>query len=104
MPLRRKLVADDSGFALDDLHHASGEIANGNPVLYDVIASIKRAVTESCEVENRFAQSLAGNRASVDTNAADHIISVDNGDALSSLEAAIAPFWPAGPLPMTMRS
>jgi len=43
---------------------------------------------------------LAGDCAGMNAHAADHAGPVDHGDTLARFAAAMAAFWPAGPLPI----
>jgi hypothetical protein len=96
-PVAAQLVANDAGFAFHDLRHAGGQIANGDAVLDDVIVSVKRAMAESGEVKNGFAQGLAGDGAAVDANAADHVVSIHHGHALAELRGGDSAFLTRGP-------
>ena len=62
---------------------------------------------EPCQVENRFAQCLAGDGASVDANAADHLISVHHGHALAKLcrgDCALLSRWPTSDYDQVVRT
>ena len=54
-------------------------------------------MAESGEVKNGFAQSLAGNGAAMDANAADHVIAIDHGHALAELRGGNSAFLAGGP-------
>ena len=98
-PVAAQLVAHDAGFAFHYLRDASGQIANRYAILDHVIVSVKRAMAESGEVKNGFAQSLAGNGAAVDANAADHVVSIDHGHALAELRCGDRAFLAGRPAP-----
>src|SRR5579862_8971969 len=93
-----KLIPDDPGFALDYLRYARAQVANGNSVFYNVIASVKGAMPEPGQVENRFPQRLAWDRSSVDANPSNHFVAVHHGYALAKLcrgDRAFLPGWSA---------
>src|SRR5580700_1081945 len=54
-------------------------------------------MAESGEVKNGFAQSLAGNGAAMDANAADHVAAVHHGHALAELRSGDSAFLTRGP-------
>ena len=91
-PIAAQLVAHDAGFPFDDLRNAGGQIANGDAILDDVIVPVKRAMAESGQVKNGFAQGLAGNGATVNTDPADHVVSIDHGHALAELRGGNGAF------------
>ena len=80
-----ELIADDSGFALDDLRDPVGQIPHRDAIFYDVIGAIERAVAKAGQMKDGLAQRLARNGTAVDANAADHVIAVDHGHALAEL-------------------
>jgi len=91
-PVAAQLVAHDAGFAFYHLGDAGGQIANGDAILNDVVVSVKRAMAESGEVKNGFAQGLAGNGAAMDANAADHVVSIHHGHALAEFRGGDSAF------------
>jgi hypothetical protein len=84
------IVADQ--LALDDLllglHHVvapHGEIFRGNVFFDSITRAVEVALPEAGEKENRLAQGLAGNRAAVDADSADDLLSFDDTHFLADL-------------------
>src|ERR1700681_3640796 len=75
-----KLGLDDFNLSSHDRLGAKTQIRHGNAVLQNIAASIKAALPEAAEVENRFAQGLAGDGSGMHANPADSALAVDDGD------------------------
>src|SRR5258708_16969709 len=71
-----QLVAHDTGFPLHHLRDPGGQIADRNAILYDVVASVERAMAKSSEAKNCFTQGLAANGSPMHANSPDHVVSI----------------------------
>jgi hypothetical protein len=68
------------------LHHKQDtgpEVGDADVFLDDVITAVECPLAKSGEVQNRLAQGLARNRPGVKRDSADHVLSVNDGDALA---------------------
>ena len=64
--------------------------------LTEVVAAVKRPVAETGQVQDRFAQRLAGHRAAVDAHSSEHVAAVDHGHALAEFRRGNRAFLPGG--------
>src|SRR6185312_477757 len=80
-----QLVVDDFDLAFDDPLDAVREVAGRDAVADDVILAVERALAKAGEVENGFAEGLAGDRAGVNAHTTGHLSPIDDGDALPEL-------------------
>src|ERR1700735_67450 len=78
-----ELCANHVCLPRDDRIHAEGQIVNRNVIFPAITVAVERPYCVSSQLENSFANALAGDCAGVDTNAADHQRAVDDCDTLT---------------------
>ena len=83
-----KLRANDFGFAGDDAADAEGKILDGDFVFAAIIVAVKSFHGVAGQLKDGFADALAGNRAGMHADAADHERAVNDRDALAKFRGA----------------
>jgi hypothetical protein len=91
-----ELRLDNGGFPRDYSLNPESQITDGNAAVRGKIAAIEIALSESIQVENRFAQGLAWDRTTVDARASDHEPAVYHGDSPKQLCSGNRRFLPGG--------
>ena len=104
--IARELVLEHLPFVLADVDQLPTQVGHRDLALAAVELVVDVAMAIAGQMQNRFAHRLRGNRAGVEANAAQHFPlrarRRRRGDCCFA--AAMAAFWPAGPLPITIRS
>src|SRR5580698_956801 len=80
-----ELRADHFRFARNRCAHAEGEVLHGDIVFAAIVVAVEGFHGAAGELENCFADGFAGNRASVNADAADHRGAVNDRDFLADL-------------------
>lgn len=78
-----ELCADDVHFRLDDADGAEGEIGHGDAFLHAIVTAVNALILIAGEMQDGFANGLAGDCASVDGGAADDFELLDEGGAFA---------------------
>ena len=68
-----------------DMLGAGRQVGDGDVLLDPVALAVQLALAQAGQVEHRLAQRLRGDRAGVDADPADHVASLDHGDAAAEL-------------------
>ena len=91
-----QLRANDFRFAGDDAAHAEGKILDGNVVFAAIDCRRRRFDGVAGQLKNGFAHALAGDRAGVHADAADHERAVHDRNALAEFRGADGAFLAGG--------
>src|SRR6185503_1853346 len=95
----RHLVLHNLNFVLDDVVGAKREIFDRDRLFQTIAGSVEVALAEPREIENRFAEGLAGDGAGVGGDAADDGSAFDDADGLTELGGLDRGFLACWPTP-----
>src|SRR6516165_10847372 len=98
-PIAPELRSHHRHLALDDGENAALEVRERDSILDGVIGPVERPLAEASQVEDGLAQRLARDGAAVETDAADRLLAVDDGDVLAELGGGDGAFLPGGAAP-----
>ena len=87
-PVAPQLRLDDLNLARHYRVGTEDEVFHADAVFYGITAAVEGTLAQSAEVEDGLAKGLAGDGASVDTDAADGALALDDGDLLAQLGRA----------------
>src|SRR4026207_201088 len=79
------LILDDGDLVRDHVVGAEGEVFNRNVGFHPIPGAIEIALSEAGQVQDSLAQGFTGNGSGMDTDATDHLLSLDDADVLSEL-------------------
>src|SRR5262249_8953118 len=85
--------------ALDDGEDAALEVRDGDSILDGVIGPVERPLAEAGQVEDGLAKRLTRDGAAVETDAADRLLAVDDGDVLAGLRGGYGALLSGGAAP-----
>src|SRR6516165_8937313 len=98
-PIAPELRSHHRHLALDDGENAALEVRERDSILDGVVGPVERPLAEASQVEDRLAQRLARDGAAVETDAADRLLAVNNGDVLAELRGGDGTLLPGGSAP-----
>src|SRR6516165_887604 len=85
--------------ALDDGEHAALEVRDRDATLDGVVGPVERPLAEASQVEDGLAKCLTRDGAAVESDAADRLLAVDDGDVLAELRGGDGALLPGGAAP-----
>ena len=94
--VQREILEDAPALHLDDFAFVVHEIVDGEIFFQRVVDAVEAALLQAGEIEGRFAQRFAGDRAGVDATAADVLGALDDRHALAEVGGLSAGFFASG--------